>query len=326
MNSLARISLLTMLLFAMLNCNSSSNNTDLIPDYLGQTPPGNIPVLFAPGIVASMHHEHSKVVFTNNGLEMFWAVIPVDTNQRSETGRPFLPGEQNVWHTYKTETGWSIPSILELTKTTSASSPAISSNGKTLFYKSPDPNSDPDERPRPNFLYSTKKENDKWSNPNIVDNILPNKKGMSYASFCFADNGNLYFDYGGPDETGEWWWNLYFSEFKNGMYQEPVKLEYGINDGEVDWCPWIAPDESYLIWSSHREGQFGNGDLYICFRNEDGSWGAATNMGETINTPGQERFPSVTPDGKYLFFARHSDAITYSDIYWVDSKIINKLK
>jgi Tol biopolymer transport system component len=49
-------------------------------------------------------------------------------------------------------------------------------------------------------------------------------------------------------------------------------------------------------------------------------------MGNKINTEGQERFPSVSADGKYLFFARHKDDITYSDFYWVDAKIIADLK
>lgn len=316
----------TAITILLAGCNNQKESVSFKPDYLGMTPPNNTPLRFAPDLVSTYHHEHSKMVFTNDGLEMFWAVIPVDTNQRSETGRPFLPGEQNIWHTYKSETGWTTPSILDITKTTSASSPAIANDGKTFYYDALDPNADPDERPRPSFLYGVTKSNGKWANPVIVNNILPNEKGMGSASFCFADNGNLYFDYGGPQENGEWWWSMHFSEFKDGRYQDPVKLEFGINEGEVDWCPWIAPDESYLIWSSHREGQLGNGDLYISFREIDGTWGEPTNMGEKINTPGQERFPSVTPDNKYLFFARHSDSITYSDIYWVEAKIINNLK
>ena len=145
-------------------------------------------------------------------------------------------------------------------------------------------------------------------------------------SFCFAKNGNLYFDYGEADATGEFVWDIYFSEYQNGAYKVPVKMAFGINGEKTDWCPWVAPDESYLIWSSHREGEVGNGDLYISFRQANGPWGRPVNMGIEVNTSGQERFPSVSPDGKFLFFARHKDRITYSDIYWMSASVIDTLR
>lgn len=62
--------------------------------------------------------------------------------------------------------------------------------------------------------------------------------------------------------------------------------------------------------------------MCVSFHQTDGSWGVPINLGESINTLDQERFPSVSPDGRYLFFARHADNETYSDIYWVDAGII----
>jgi len=294
--------------------------------YLEQKPPGMTAELFARGLVSTEHHEHSRIEFSQDGLELYWAVIPVDTSQRSETGRPFRSDLQNIWYTMKTEKGWTDPSILPITKNSNASSPELSAGGSTLYYKALDPAADPDVRPKPSFLYGASKSDSGWINPKIIEGLLPNKKGMGFMSFCFADNGNIYFDYGGPDESGEWWWKICFSELKDGRYEEPVLMEFGINDGLVDWCPWIAPDESYLIWSSHREGCIGSGDLYISFRNDDGTWGDPANMGKSVNTSKQERFPSVSPDGKYVFFARHADSKTFSDIYWADAEIIERLK
>jgi len=311
---------------SQLNLQNETKFTKFKGSYLGLKPPGTMAELFAPGLVSTEHHEHSRIEFSQNGLELYWGVIPVDTTQRSKTGRPFRSDLQNIWYTKKTKKGWITPSILPITKNSSASSPELSVDGKTLYYEALDPNAGPDERPKPSFLYGASKYDGGWNKPKIIDGMLPNKKGMGFMSFCFADNGSIYFDYGGPDESGEWWWNIYFSELKDGKYKEPVLMEFGINDGEVDWCPWIAPDESYIIWSSHREGCIGSGDLYISFRNDNGTWGGPINMGKSVNTPRQERFPSVSPDGKYLFFARHLDSITYSDIYWVDAKIIEKLK
>jgi hypothetical protein len=48
-------------------------------------------------------------------------------------------------------------------------------------------------------------------------------------------------------------------------------------------------------------------------------------MGEPINTNQLERFPAVSPDGMYLFFTRDSQEYD-EDVYWVSSRIIDKLK
>ena len=306
-------------------CRNTDKAENLGADYLGQTPPGNTAQRFAPGIVADIHHEHSRLTVSNDGLELYWNFIPVDTNYRSQTGRPFVVDKANIWFVRKTENGWTEPAVFPLTKNYIGSCPTFSPAGDIFYYKIVDPNADSDVRPKPSILYAAKKLHGEWANSLPVNNILPREKNRASASFCFAENGNLYFDYGGPKEDGEWWWNMYFREYKNGEYLRPVKLEYGINNGRVDWCPWIAPDESYLIWSSHRDGCYGSGDLYISFRNEDGSWGKPTNMGQKVNTEKQERFPSVSLDGKYLFFTRHMPG-TYSDIFWISANIIKSIK
>jgi len=48
-------------------------------------------------------------------------------------------------------------------------------------------------------------------------------------------------------------------------------------------------------------------------------------MGSLINTDMLERFPSISPDGKYLFFTRNKGS-EISDFYWVSAKIIEELK
>ena len=295
---------------------------ELSADYLGQRPPGDIPLRFAPDLVSTAHHEHSRVVFSPDGLEMYWAVIPLDPDYQPGAGSPFLPDRQAIWFTRKSSAGWSHPREWPVPEGRAASSPAMGPDGRTVYFKALDPQADPNERPKPHLLFGATKETDQWTHPAVAPDILPNEKGKVSASYCFAENGNLYFDYGGPDETGAWGWSLYVSEFRNGTYDAPQMLPDAINGGEIDWSPWIAPDESYLLWSSHREGDFGSGDLYVSSRQADGSWGLPVNLGDQINSPGQERFPSVSPDGRFLFFARHSDSRTYSDIYWVEAEIL----
>jgi hypothetical protein len=88
----------------------------------------------------------------------------------------------------------------------------------------------------------------------------------------------------------------------------------------------IASDESYLIWDSEREGGFGGSDLYISYRQQDGSWGPAINMGDKVNSDKEDFYASVTPDGKYILFNRGIDDEGNIDVYWVDAQIIESLK
>jgi len=112
--------------------------------------------------------------------------------------------------------------------------------------------------------------------------------------------------------------------------------------------PFIAPDESYIIFASDRPDGFGGGDLHVSFRQDDGTWGEAINLGSTINSPQTDFCPSVTKDGKYLFFSsRRPYEGTYPnislayraeldveaenpeqnvDVYWVDARVLEQFR
>tara|TARA_R110001632_G_scaffold65_14_gene299 strand:+ start:10735 stop:11607 length:873 start_codon:yes stop_codon:yes gene_type:complete len=132
-------------------------------------------------------------------------------------------------------------------------------------------------------------------------------------------NSTYYFDE--ASETGP----LRYSRLINDVYEQPKTLN--IEDiGNWNAHPFIAPDESYVIWDDQREkGGYGGADLYISFRQKDGTWGPSINLGDTINTEYAEAYGSITPDGKYFFFHR-GYGNNKADIFWVDAKIIMSLK
>jgi hypothetical protein len=134
-----------------------------------------------------------------------------------------------------------------------------------------------------------------------------------------SSNGTYYFDE--ASETGP----LRYSRLINGIYEAPKTVN--IDDiGNWNAHPYIAPDESYVIWDDQREkGGYGGADLYISFRQKDGSWGSSINLGDTINSEFEDAYGSITPDGKYFFFHR-SYGNNKADIYWVDAQIIENLR
>ncbi len=122
--------------------------------------------------------------------------------------------------------------------------------------------------------------------------------------------------------------DIFFSEFEDGMYKKVQRMSEMINSSSGDDCPFIAPDKSYLIFASDRKSGHGNRDLYVSFRKLDGSWSKAKNLGSKINTNYWELYPSVSPDGKYLFFTRREKWLESapSDIYWVSADVFESLK
>jgi hypothetical protein len=162
-----------------------------------------------------------------------------------------------------------------------------------------------------------------------------------------ASNGNLYFTAALDNSIGGE--DIWICEYKNGKYLQPQNLGDAVNGETDEFNAFVAPDESYLIFSSWgRKNSFGGGDLYISFKNEKNEWQPAINLGENINSPALDYCPFVTPDGKYFFFSsrRTSDELKdiklqdykhlkilldspqngQNDIYWMRSEFIDSLK
>ena len=118
---------------------------------------------------------------------------------------------------------------------------------------------------------------------------------------------------------------LRYSRLVDGRREAPKPLPKVINTGKYNAHPFIAPDESYLIWDGQRGSEVRNADIFISFRQPDGSWGEAIKMGDTINTGASEFAASVTPDGKYLFFNRKMGPGN-PDTFWVDAQVIEALR
>lgn len=168
-----------------------------------------------------------------------------------------------------------------------------------------------------------------WEQPQKLGAFIKEQAhGLSVSS-----NGTFYFPFFKKEDKGHG--NLGYSRLIDGKYEPPVKLGSEINQGEYIANPYIAPDESYLMWDVERDDNYGSNqpDIYISFKERNGSWGAAINMGNKINTPIYEQNPQVTPDGKYLFFKR-GEWVTETDgsrtwvgkSYWVDANVIEMLR
>lgn len=164
-----------------------------------------------------------------------------------------------------------------------------------------------------------------WSQPQRLPAPINTEK-FHDAYPSFAKNGTLYFF--SQREGGYGKSDLYRSKLVNGTYASAENLGPVINTEFSEFDLLIAPDESYIVFVSNRPGghEFMDyrHDLYVAFRKKDGSWTKPKNLGKDVNTIGGVAL-TLTSDGKYLLFTGKGNEPN-CDIYWVSTKIIEKLK
>jgi Tol biopolymer transport system component len=221
----------------------------------------------------------------------------------------------------------------------------FSPDGKKLYFTSNRPFTGTGDPLDNSNLWAVEKTDIGWGESRDLGPLINTDGYENYPSI--TNDETLYYFH--SEKRGDQNPDIYYSKLMNGKYSGPVRLGAEINSRYQEWDPFIAQDESYLIFGSvDRPGGFGGCDLYISFRKEDGTWTQAVNMGEPINTEANEFCPNVTSDGKYLFFTSRrrrleglhpTNPITYEekmnmvnspgngegDIYWVDAKIIDVL-
>jgi peptidoglycan-associated lipoprotein len=95
---------------------------------------------------------------------------------------------------------------------------------------------------------------------------------------------------------------------------EPLQIP-GVTDSMVVANAAISPDENTLYFESDMPGGQGGEDIWKITKGEDGKWGKPENLGNEINTPGDERFPYVHPDGTLYFSSNGRIGLGGLDIY-----------
>jgi len=273
--------------------------------YLGQKPPKDIPVKFAPEMIATKARELA-CSFSPDGKQLVFT--------RSDKNAKI---QQTLFTSKLINNQWTKPKELRFTGKYPEMEAFFSPNGKKLFFTSRYPLNDSG---KPNNLWFVEiTETGFGKAQKLPDTVNTEEYDEYYGSVSM--NENIYFQRHG---------DIFYSEYINGTYIEAKPLKE-INSQYHESHPFIAPDESFLIFDSARPGGYDEpggyikGDLYISFHKDNRSWSEPVNLGPKINSGKIDKFPALSPDGKYIFFSRigsDKDA----DIYWVSAAIIQELK
>jgi Tol biopolymer transport system component len=238
---------------------------------------------------------------------------------------------------------WTEPQVAPFSGQYSDADEFITADGTRMFFISRRPVSpavSPNAAGKLDIWMMDKTAGGDWSEPKNLGTPI-NSEGSEYFPTLTKD-GTLYF--GSGRKHGKGGIDLYRSRLVNGKYQEPENLGDAINGPFDEFEPYIAPDESFLIFmASGRPDGLGGFDLYISY-NRNGHWTKAQNLGAPINSAADDLSPKITPDGKYFFWtsarsvidgpktgrwtlqelsrAYHSPQNGLGDIYYIDVRAL----
>ncbi len=196
---------------------------------------------------------------------------------------------------------WGTPTVLGSTVNSSSmdATPCISSDGLSLFFDSwrsgGSGGSD---------LWMTTRATiyDPWGTPVDLGTMV-NSSASDIGPCISADGLELYF---GSDRTGgSGDWDIWVTTRAtiSDAWGPAVNLGSTVNSPAYDGVPAISPDGLLLFITSLRSGGYGDNDIWVTKRaTRDGEWGEPVNLGPMINTSAGEAEPSISFDGRWLYF------------------------
>jgi hypothetical protein len=279
----------------------SNAQTDSV-GYFGQTPPGDTAVIFAPGIISIPNRLEKKIAFSPDGNECYFEVaISSDSSK--------------IFYKKRVNNTWSEQVEAPFSVTHNASDPFFSNDGKRLYFTN-------------NYhIYFVERTTGNWGEPQLLPSPI-NSPSFDWGYTESAD-GTAYVTSARTGGIGEMHGDIWCIPYNSSQAEN---LGSVVNSIMQDANPCIVPDGSFLIFNTNGHSNCWN-DLFITFNKGNNGWTAPIEMnscGAKINIHTEVQFsPSLSPDGKFLFFSRTKAASTLGeplDIYWVSTHVIVGLK
>jgi peptidoglycan-associated lipoprotein len=154
----------------------------------------------------------------------------------------------------------------------------------------------------------------KWSIPVPVESL--NSEFEDGSPNFSSDFSTIYFTRCKKGKNQQLGCQILSATARGGDWSEPkVELE-ALGDSVTTAHPAISPDGLTLYFVSDMPGGLGENDIWKVTRSDEGgSWGAPVNLGEDINTPGNELYPFVHNDGTLYFSSDSRVGLGGLDIY-----------
>ena len=206
---------------------------------------------------------------------------------------------------------WSDPEISSFSGKYFDIEPFLNANGLKLYFVSNRPLEGARDKPKDFDIWYVQRENKNsdWSDPINIGPPINSEENEFYPSI--SDNKNFYFTCDARGTKGKD--DIFLSRWEEDKYTTPVSLSDSINSEGYEFNAFIAPDESYIIFTGYqREDGFGSGDLYISYKLSNDYWTKAKNLGKDINSDKMDYCPYVDATTNTLYFTSKRSLVNYT--------------
>lgn len=243
-----------------------------------------LPELFLPWIVNTSAFE-MNASFSKSGKEFYYSVADPYQNYNAIVS---VKQGKKIWRN---------PEVVSFSGVYSDFDPFLTYDESRLYFCSRRPLQESTDKTNDANIWFVQKDNDAWGKPQALNTNINSEFDEYYISV--SGNGRIYFSSTRPGGIGSW--DIYFSQDQDSTVENIGKP---VNSAYREWDPFIAEDESFIIFTSDRKGGSGGGDLYVSFKGDNGEWGSPQNLGNKVNTTDYEYCPAISRDMEYLYFSR----------------------
>lgn len=271
--------------------------------YFGAKLPGDNAEVFAPGIVSKSGRFEARLAFSPDLRECFL------TETDATFSKPKLlvaTREREHWSDFVPVPFGSTFNVCH--------EPFVSNDNKKLYFTA---DGDADVSTNKRDFWVTQRTPSGWSKPAK----LPDPINSNFAEFFFSQSaeGTIVFASNRPGGKGDF--DLYYVDSTGEGALTAKNLGPEINTPGPEYDPCISTNGRYLVFASARHGR-PHLDLYVSYRKlaangKGATWSEPEPLDGSVNTPANEYAPTLSPDGRYLFFVRHDGK--QSDVYWMST-------
>ncbi len=176
--------------------------------------------------------------------------------------------------------------------------PAVTVDENTLIYtarRGLEPYYDED-------IYVVEKDDaGQWGLPSSITNLI-NTDNNEGACTISADGRTIIFT-SCQGRKGLGSCDLYTSTKRGDEWGEPVNMGAPVNSSSWESQPSLSADGRTLFFSSNRGGGFGKRDLWVTTKGLGGVWNEPINLGDKVNTTGDDISPFIHFNGQDLYFS-----------------------
>ena len=250
--------------------------------------------------INTQYAEHSPVISSDDKVLLFTSRGENVTGANSKKKGIAADGEyfEDIFESRRIDDeNWEKPRSLSGVlngKGHDASIQILDNDTKLLMYRS-DEDGD--------FFVSDKVGGD-WTTPKKINGNV-NSKAFESDAFITPDGKTMYFSTGKYSEDGTL--DLYYTTRPEGGDWGPAKSMGGnLNTKFDDDSPFMSRDGKYFYFSSRGHNTMGGYDIFKSkWDSLSRKWGRAENMGYPINTPDDDTYYRLSPDGSYAYLSSY---------------------